>query len=604
MVFTLLGLGIFLIGSTAIAIDLSHLWFQRQSAQTAADAACVAGAMDLLRVQTNNITAAPYPGRFTPGVNFDCNGLSVNSSGTTNPSPCVYAGLNGYSSSLTQAQAAGGTLGDNVFVRFNGAPPPGVTPSRIMEVDVTQNLPTFFAGLLQGKTTQTVTAIAKCGIDQVAAPIPLIVLDPSNPFTSSGPALSAFDISGGGSGSVRIYGGPQQSIQVNSVNAAAVSIPGSALVDLSQGGPASPPTGSNFGVTGGPTTPATCNPGVKGYCGGTTGKWMSPNSAIPDPLAALVPPTTTGLTTYPSANGAGSFGRSTGANGTGSPFVVVPDGTDGCSSNGGTCVVFKPGLYSNGLCLGTGACTAIGGGVFRARAAVFEEGLYYLQGDLTLGSDSCVRMATTNPSGATFTGWGGVMFFLAGTARLNIASDAGSPTAGCGPTTFLVGSGGPTGQGVFCDSTALGNMPANLTATTVLNGNVFLAPCTGTYGDQNYSSALGRQRGILFFHDRTAKSVVSNSGGGGSYAMAGTFYFHSCSSSVGGAAPCTAPTADPAPAGSYFSDTLNMQGSAGATSYILGEIIVDNLQLSGGPSIYMDLNPNSANNVYKASLYQ
>src|SRR5512135_3701305 len=82
MVFTLLGLGIFLIGSVAVAIDLSHLWFQRQSAQTAADAACVAGAMDLLRVQTNNITTAPYPGSFTPGVNFDCNGQSANSSGT------------------------------------------------------------------------------------------------------------------------------------------------------------------------------------------------------------------------------------------------------------------------------------------------------------------------------------------------------------------------------------------------------------------------------------------------------------------------------------------------------------------------------------------
>ena len=39
MLFVVLGLGLFLIGATAFAIDLSNMWFNRQAAQTAADAA-------------------------------------------------------------------------------------------------------------------------------------------------------------------------------------------------------------------------------------------------------------------------------------------------------------------------------------------------------------------------------------------------------------------------------------------------------------------------------------------------------------------------------------------------------------------------------------
>src|SRR5436190_15286100 len=101
MVFLLLGLGLFLIGAMAFAIDLSHLWFQRQAAQTAADAACAGGAMDLLVDATNNTSV----GHFTAGMNFDCNSTSpnANTSGTvntTNPAPCVIAALNGFSSPI------------------------------------------------------------------------------------------------------------------------------------------------------------------------------------------------------------------------------------------------------------------------------------------------------------------------------------------------------------------------------------------------------------------------------------------------------------------------------------------------------------------------
>ena len=50
-VFLLLILGTFLLASVGFAVDLSNMWFHRQAAQSAADAACVAGAMDMLYLQ-------------------------------------------------------------------------------------------------------------------------------------------------------------------------------------------------------------------------------------------------------------------------------------------------------------------------------------------------------------------------------------------------------------------------------------------------------------------------------------------------------------------------------------------------------------------------
>src|SRR6266851_3704567 len=85
ILFVVLGLGIFLIGAMAFAIDLSNLWFNRQSAQTAADAACTAGVEDLLADTVNGGTH----GGFTAGTAFDCNTNSAFA-------PCAYASLNGF----------------------------------------------------------------------------------------------------------------------------------------------------------------------------------------------------------------------------------------------------------------------------------------------------------------------------------------------------------------------------------------------------------------------------------------------------------------------------------------------------------------------------
>src|SRR5947207_14169270 len=93
MLFIVLGLGIFLIGAMAFAIDLSNMWFNRQSAQTAADAACTAGVMDMLVGATNG--SMPSGANFTSGTAFDCNSAPT-------AAPCSSAALNGFNSSFNQ----------------------------------------------------------------------------------------------------------------------------------------------------------------------------------------------------------------------------------------------------------------------------------------------------------------------------------------------------------------------------------------------------------------------------------------------------------------------------------------------------------------------
>ncbi|MCU1309701.1 MAG: hypothetical protein JWO20_826 [Candidatus Angelobacter sp.] len=557
MVFILLGLGIFLLGAIAFAVDLGNLWFNRQSAQTAADAACAAGAMDLLLDGTNGTN---NQGGFTAAVNtkFDCNG-------NTTASPCLYAGFNGYSSTV----AAGSTaLGNNVSVSFPASVPGVVTPpvsvaaTPFMRVDVTNNQPTFFAGMLGGITKQTVRAFAVCGVAQATAPIPIVILDPHNPTNKT----SAFDIQG--SPTVTIYGGPGQSIQVNSDDPAAVNIGGNAQVDLSQGGPAH--TGSSFGTLGGPfATPAV----TKNFNPGTTGQWLVPSPTINDPFQQLAAPSL-----VPSAPAA-------------IPIATgVAPGVRGCAADSkNTCDEYAPGFYASGICVGT-SCP----GKF-SDFAIFQPGIYYLGGNLTALSNSCLRIST-----AAGQGIGGVMFYLSGSATVQINSNSGTK---CDPAqTFVTQPNGagpgslPYGVGCAASTQYPGNLPATLT------GNVLLAPCTGTYGDTYLAAgntppaSIGPQRGMLFFQDRSSKGQTSSAGGGGSYVLAGTMYFHSCNSTGTGTNCGSTPT--------YWSNSLQLQGGSGSSTYVLGQIIVDNLQLGGNSGIYMDLNPSSAFTVLKASLYQ
>ena len=57
-------LSLVLLAVLAFAVDYTNIWFQRQQAQTAADAACQAGAMDIYQL----VTGASFPAiSFIPG---------------------------------------------------------------------------------------------------------------------------------------------------------------------------------------------------------------------------------------------------------------------------------------------------------------------------------------------------------------------------------------------------------------------------------------------------------------------------------------------------------------------------------------------------------
>jgi hypothetical protein len=619
MVFLLLGLGLFLLGAMAFAIDLSNMWFQRQAAQTAADAACTAGAMDLLLDATNGTTTQ---GGFTAGTQFDCN---------ANPTyaPCQYANLNSFSSSITQANATSGTLGNNVFVDFPAtvpgvtAPPPTIAPTAFMRVTITNNIPTFFAPMLQGLSKQSVKAIAVCGVTEAAAPIPILVLDPGTP--NSSPAQAALNIQG--NGAIQIFGGPSRSIQANSASSSGscgqsnctVNSPwGSATIDLSQAGPNG--NGADVGISGAPTAPPS------GFNGGTIGHWIAPTAPILDPFGQVCYPgqtincnTTINTFSAPGVPSAPSGVTATnGITSTVCTAAQVLNGNclvryqeNGCPDSTAGCVLYEPGDYST---------STTGGIKIQSAVAIFDPGLYYLNGDLDLRSNSIVR-----PGTGPGDGHGGVTFYFKGTNTVHVNSNAGKPPGSDvvdsfntlkGPSLAGVRYPGvtttsPYYYGVQCIPTGSAGasvVPLNLQgggAGVNVAGNILLGPCDGYYGDPlgvNEPTSVGEQRWFLFFQDRSAKGVQPDWGGGGQFLLAGTMYFHSCNSSGSGVS-CSPPPI-PATSASYYQDIFSLSGNSGAGTYVLGEIVADNLTLGGTSGINMDLNPTTAFSILKASLYQ
>ena len=641
MLFVVLALSIFLLGAIALAVDLSYLWFRRQAAQTAADAACTAGAMDLLLDATNGTTTQ---GHFTAGSNpvpFDCHDTSPNSNtpGNTNPAPCVYAALNGYAASVANGSS---DLGNSVYVDFPSsvpgvtAPPTSVAPTAFMRVGITDNAPTFFAGMLRGLTKQSVRAVALCGVTEAAAPIPILVLDPNSP--KSTPAQAALNIQG--SGDITIFGGPSRSIQVNSsANVAScgasdcsVNLPwGSEQIDLSQGGPNA--TGSDIGLSGAPTSP----PG--GFVPGTTGHWLAPVAPIMDPFAQVCFPGQTSncsatINGYPAPSVPGApavpVDESNATNFPGTVCTSIPCSVayqdHGCpdpaaTRTNGKCLLYTAGSYPSGISIS-------GGG---GKTALFDPGLYYITGGVNLGSLSTVRPGTGAGDGS-----GGVTFYFNGTGTVNVVANSGT-VSNLDDFNTLTGpvdsAGNPYAnnathmnvtysQGVKCDSTTVvpspllnGGVGVNIgsdssNSPAVRNGaNLLMGPCTGYYGDPLGASepaAIGLQRWFLFFQDRSATGLNGNNHpifqGNGQFLLAGTMYFHSCNSSGSGVG-CIAPPV-PASNSSYYQDIFQIQGNSSSGTYVLGEIVVDNLMLGGGGAIKMFLNPTTAFNILKASLYQ
>lgn len=559
-------LGIFLLGLVAFAVDYAHAYYRRQNAQGAADAACTAGIMDLLANSTGN-SLGNFPTGSPPAA-FQC-------SANTTTAACKYAALNGYSAVGLTAN----TPSDDVKISFPSSvpgitpPPSGLAPTPFLQVDVTDRSPTWFAGLVTGSRTVDVGAKAVCALQQAKAPVPIIVLNPT--------CNQAFDVSG--SASVSIIGGPSRSIQVNSNNQSCAAgttsgngCTGSGTIDLSQGGPTF--NGGSFGVFGAPTS------APSGFNGGTLpGKW-TPAAPIGDPYSLVAAPV-----------------RPTSAAPAPTPVLY---NVNGCPDHGG-CTEYHPGLYSSAI-------------VVKGFTAIFDPGVYYIEGT---NNDNCGSPSSCNtkPTGqcrygldvdslgvvrpanlASSGGYGsGTVFYMSG------ASGSGS----FGSVFFGSNAGKTGGRNVDPFNTSNFTCPGGTVPPTQLNlpatvsGDILLGQCTGggTWLGASINGTAetsGTIRGLIFFQDRAnadSHGQASMQGGGG-LVISGNLYFHNCNSSGTGTG-CSNPTTG-------YNAFLQLQGSPGAGTYVLGNITADSFVLSGNGGVAMALNPNAVYNILKASLIQ
>jgi hypothetical protein len=600
-ILVVIALSMFLLGFVGFAVDMTNLWFHRQMAQGAADAACQAGIMNVL-VHTSTQG-------FTPGASFNC-------AGSPTATPCRYAALNGYNGSGLAAD----TPSSEVAVSFPGTvagydptilPPTGLAPFPFLRVDVTDRVKVFFSPLITGRLTQDVHAQAICGLTLAKAPIPIIILNP----TCSRSLLDS------GSGKVTVVGGPTRSVQVNSSNNCAAALsssgcvtsspttctsspppaascaPSNAAIDLTQGGPNF--TGSSLGVFGGP------NNWGGGFWTGPSATWGSPVAPIADPYADLPPPDRAAAAALRTISSCGSF-----------------DGADhednygehGCPDHTKKCRHYAPGLYRIPL-------------VIKNRTAIFDPGTYYIEpasysgycqsgfgnvcpsaactdvGSIT-GCDADFIVATggvvRQAKGTSFPGatGEGTMFYLSSgvTGRwgsVALVQGAGSYSAG------QVDDYDPTGASATSAPAQCSGDPStpNPPLPSTLKGNVLLGACTGTYGDQSCDPTTGAChpiRGMLFFQDRANNRPdgQANLQGGGGLLLAGTLYFHNCPNS-----PDCSPGYN-----TTYNGLLQLQGNPGSDTRVVGNITVDSLNLSGNGSIDMVLDPNRVRPILRATL--
>jgi hypothetical protein len=590
---------------------MANLWMHRQAAQNAADSACTAAAMDMVN-DANGVTSTS--GGFTPGSPFNC---SANSS----YSPCTYAGFNGY----TATGLTAGSPSTEVRINFptsvpgvqncSATPTPsictetGFPANAFVRVTVTDRIQSFFVGLLSGGRTMDVGAMASCAAALSSAPIPILVLNP----TASG------TLSGSGTILLKIVGGPQRSIQVNSSSTSSVSFSGgSGTIDLSQGGPLTPPatqgTGSDFAVAS-----VQFQPSGPTFLYGSTGGWRDPRVAISDPFATIPAPgqPTFTLTTPTYGDTGTTFG--------------CPDTTDGCDH-------YHPGYYPNGITVKKGKDANNNANGSATGLAVFEPGIYYLGGSgLSADSNSCLRPSLAKDTGGNTLGdgSGGTMFYFSGTSTLSVTSNSGKLQLKTGSTVNFdcqnLTAGGAISNPAWAvpltqirciptGSTGATILPANVISFGGLVGNVLLAPCQGpasgsavcapnctnssgnplNYGDPlGANDPLGEQRGMLFFQDRSGNLAAATQPkwqGGGAFGLAGNLYFHYCASATaGGGSGCSS---------SAWTDQLSLGGNSTSNTFVVGDIVTDELSLNGTPGIEMDLNPNALYYVLKATLVQ
>jgi hypothetical protein len=208
--------------------------------------------------------------------------------------------------------------------------------------------------------------------------------------------------------------------------------------------------------------------------------------------------------------------------------VTVP--TDGCSDNTNGCLEFSPGYYSTGISYSG------------AKTMLFDPGIYYLDGSLSVTGTATLRMGTHSQKD-------GVMFYFH-QGTLNIGSNTGK-TAGL---TSVASSD------ITCDGAL---PPGNLGIPALLTGNVLTAQCTsnGTYFD-NYadtSDSSGNIRGVLFFQEYSNSSSAPVLYGNNVSMYTGSEYFHN----------------------STYGVNLSLTSGTADALTTWGNIVVDNLTFAG-----------------------
>jgi hypothetical protein len=429
VIILVLALGLVLVGGLGLVVDGANLYHHLQLEQSAADAAATATALGIF--QATNIGVA-----FSPPNTCTIGGASVAcyicTTGTDTAVPCEYARMNGF----------GATASDTVMVDFpscSASPDPCTgyesmlagnlpagTPNQV-RVTIQRNVGTTIIRMLSSALSTPVQTSATAAIVSVTNPVPMLITDPYN-------SNSLQTVGGGNNPPIRICGGPNQSIQVNSVNSAAYSLPSSQYIDLSHAGPADTNgdctlgTGASFGIFGGPTGSGS---GVVNKVSlGTTGQYLQPHSPILDPFAAVAAPnaSTLGLSKI-----------------TGNPATIAT-GTDGCIQS--SCQEYSPGIYTK---IQTGKNNVI-----------FKPGVYFVEGgDVDFkqatggGTNDAIVCPTCTPD--KYTGQG-VLFFMTGAGN-----DAGE-------------AGGNHNGGIFNFGTLASVLIQGPTLTQVLNGQTVPGP--------------------------------------------------------------------------------------------------------------------------------
>jgi hypothetical protein len=185
-------LGLFLVGVLALAVDFTNIWFHRQAAGAAADAACQAGAMDLLG-KAAGLTLNSEG--FTPGTVGDC----VSSPSAT---MCSYAAANGYNGAGLVSGAASNSVSWTFPPSVSGvtAPPSSQAAYPFLKVSIAENVGTYFLAIVNSARYLTLNVSCTCGLVQSKVAAPMVVLNPT--------MAGSFNYTGGGK--LVVAGGPQR----------------------------------------------------------------------------------------------------------------------------------------------------------------------------------------------------------------------------------------------------------------------------------------------------------------------------------------------------------------------------------------------------------